>query len=228
MSSRFAEVASRIQLALAAAIVVAAGLAWAGAPERVPVHWNAYGEVDRWGGRVEGILALPAVVVFLTILQRLLPRLDPRRAEYVKFAGAWAGIWLATTVVMACTYAALLLVIHGHPVDMSRLGTFLVGGLFIVLGGFMGKLRPNWFAGIRTPWTLSSRTSWIRTHRLAGWMLIATGIVVWVATILSPPVAAHTLGVGVIGTVIVCTIYSYFVWRDAEDKNPAGESSPAE
>ena len=228
MNSRFAEVAGRIQLALAAAIVIAAAFAWPNAPERIPVHWNVHGAVDRWGGRVEGILALPAVVILLSVLQRVLPRLDPRRAEYAKFAGAWAGIWLATTVVMACVYAALLLAMHGHAVDMSRLGTLLVGGLFIVLGGFMGQLRPNWFAGVRTPWTMSSRTSWIRTHRLAGRMFIVTGVVVWAATLVSPPVAAYTLAAGVITTVIASTVYSYVVWRDAEDKAPPAGSSPAE
>jgi hypothetical protein len=59
-------------------------------------------------------------------------------------------------------------------------------------------------------------------------MFIATGVVVWVAAIVSPPVAAYMLAAGAIGTVIVCTVYSYLVWRDAEDKTPPAESSPAE
>ena len=50
-----------------------------------------------------------------------------------------------------------------------------MGVLFIVLGNFMGKIRPNWFVGVRTPWTLSSKLSWDKTHRLAGWLFMLMG-----------------------------------------------------
>ena len=50
--------------------------------------------------------------------------------------------------------------------------------LFIVIGNFMSKIRPNWFVGVRTPWTLSSKLSWDKTHRLAGWLFMLMGAVV--------------------------------------------------
>ena len=38
----------------------------------------------------------------------------------------------------------------------SRLVTVAAGLLLAGLGNYLGKLRPNWFVGIRTPWTISS------------------------------------------------------------------------
>ncbi len=228
MTSRLAHVADRLQLMTAAAVLVAAALSWTGAPERVPVHWSAQGNVDRWGGRAEGLLLLPFIVVALSVLQRVLPRLDPGRANYANFAGAWSSVWLAITVLMASLYAAVLLEMHGHGVDMARVAPALLGGLFVLLGAFMGKLRPNWFMGIRTPWTLSSKTSWIRTHRLAGWMFLVSGLVVWMAAALQPPSALYVLAGCAITTGLGCTIYSYLVWRDATDKIPPAGTGPAE
>ncbi len=228
MTSRLAHYASRAQLVIVAAVVVAAGTAWPGAPDRVPVHWGLDGRVDRWGGRAEGLLLLPAVLVAMAVAQRVLPRLDPGRANYPNFAGAWAAVWLAVTASLAGVYAAVLLHIHGRPLDMARVGPAALGALFVLLGAFMGKLRPNWFMGVRTPWTLSSKTSWIRTHRLAGWMLIATGVAAVAGAAAHPRVGAPVLIAGAVATTLVCTIYSYAVWREAADKVPPAGSSPAE
>jgi uncharacterized membrane protein len=48
-----------------------------------------------------------------------------------------------------------------------------VSSLFLVIGNLMAKLRPNHFIGIRVPWTLRSREVWMKTHRLAGRLLVA-------------------------------------------------------
>ena len=47
-------------LALVAAMFALAALSWSTAPDRIPVHWNIAGAVDRYGGRFEGLLLLPS------------------------------------------------------------------------------------------------------------------------------------------------------------------------
>ena len=39
--------------------------------------------------------------------------------------------------------------------------------LFIIIGNVMGRIRPTFFVGIRTPWTLADDEVWRKTHRLA-------------------------------------------------------------
>ncbi len=54
------------------------------------------------------------------------------------------------------------------------------------MGNSMGKLRPNWFAGFRTPWSLESRTVWIKTHRLGGRLMVGCGLGIFVESLFLP------------------------------------------
>src|SRR4051812_48820884 len=77
---------------------------------------------------------------------------------------------------------------HLHLDDPSPLGWLKEGAqfsriiyasvalLFILLGNFMTKLRPNYFIGIRTPWTLESKEVWIKTHRVVSRVMVLGGI----------------------------------------------------
>src|SRR5437773_1426173 len=76
---------------LLAAMAAMAAASWSSAPDWIPVHWNVYGQVDRYGGRVEGLLAIPILAVAMYAMTVLLPRVDPRRESYRHFAGAYAA-----------------------------------------------------------------------------------------------------------------------------------------
>ena len=66
---------------------------------------------------------------------------------------------LAAVVVLALVYGFILLWTWGVQLDVWTVIPVLIGGMFIVLGSVMGKIRPNWFVGIRTPWAPSSELS---------------------------------------------------------------------
>ena len=77
----------------------------------------------------------------------------------------------------------------------------------------MGKLRHNWFVGIRTPWTLASEEVWTRTHRLAAPIWVSGGIVqlagAFVRGTTGEVLFASTLAV----MVLVPIGYSYVLFR---------------
>ena len=50
--------------------------------------------------------------------------------------------------------------------------------LLAVLGNYLPKTRYNYVMGVRTPWTLSDERVWDQTHRLAGPLMMAGGVVV--------------------------------------------------
>ena len=66
-------------------------------PERMPVHWGWHGQVDRYGSRVEGAFMLPALMLLIWLLLRFLPRIDPRRENYAKFADTYELLMLRYT-----------------------------------------------------------------------------------------------------------------------------------
>ena len=59
----------------------------------------------------------------------------------------------------------------------------IFGLLFIGLGNYLPRVRPNFTFGIRTPWTLASEEVWRRTHRASGPVFVAAGIATLIAAL---------------------------------------------
>jgi len=208
-----------------AGLFALAAASWSTAPDRIPVHWGLHG-ADRWGGRVEGLLALPFVALGIYLLLLFLPRIDPGRANYPSFWGSYSTIRLGVLLVIAGIYLMTQLAMRGHRADVSVWAPLLVGALLVLVGNILGKLRPNWFVGVRTPWTLSSKRSWTRTHHAGGWVMIGLGVLLMAASLVRAtwaiPAVAAIGGVAVAGLVA----YSYFVWRGDPDKTPPAGTLP--
>lgn len=210
------------------AMFLTAAIVWPVAPEKLPVHWNAGGQIDRYAGKFEGLLLLPLIGLGVYALMLLVPRLDPGRANYARFFKAYLVIRLLPLAVFAVLYAAGLLITFGIPVPMNLAVLLTTGGMFLVLGNYLGKIRPNWFVGIRTPWTLSSKLAWTKTHRLAGWVFMGIGLITIGAAFLP---GAWSVGVFLaallLGSLSLLP-YSYFVWRRDPDRIPPAGTSPGE
>lgn len=210
-----------------AAMFTLATLSWHAVPDRMPVHWGISGEPDRWGGRVEGLLLLPVIGVAVYLVLLAAPRIDPGRANYASFMGAYGTVRLVVLVAMFAVQLVTVLAARGRAVDMGAVVPLIVGGLFVVLGNLFGKLRPNWFIGIRTPWTLSSKQSWDRTHRAGGWLFIMFGLLLMSLALARPKWFVVTV-IGIVATgAIGLVVYSYLVWKRDPDKTPPAGTVPA-
>jgi uncharacterized membrane protein len=86
--------------------------------------------------------------------------------------------------------------------------------MIIILGNYLGKVKPNWFMGIRTPWTLSSDSVWNKTHRLGSRLFIVVGVCALIATWLKPAVSMIIFLVGMIGTTLLLYVYSYLLFKN--------------
>jgi uncharacterized membrane protein len=192
--------------------------AFAKLPPRVPVHWNAGGTVDRYGSRLQGAFLLPAVMLGLWLLLRILPRIDPRRVNYEKFADTYELLVTSVVALLAVMHLAVVAAALGWPVSTSRLAPALVGLEFLVLGNALPRARPNWWFGIRTPWTLSNDRVWMRTHRVGGYLLAGAGLVLIVAATLPPVWTIALGGVAVGAAAFGSLIYSYFAWKQEISK----------
>ena len=216
------------QLLVIGAMFAAAAWAWPQLPDRLPIHWNIHGQVDGWGNKFMGLLFIPLTTLGLYLLLLLLPLVDPGRANYQNFRKVYGIIRIAFVAYMATVYAATLVAAFGHAVNMTTIILPLVGVLFIVLGNFMSKIRPNWFVGVRTPWTLASQLSWDKTHRLAGWLFILMGLLFFPVALIQTTWSLIAMLV-IDGICLVWMIvYSYLVYRnDPHRTSPAG-TSPSE
>lgn len=202
-----------LQPALVAVAFISALVAWPRLPGRVPVHWNAAGEIDRYGGRFEGALLVPLMMLFLWGMLRLLPKIDPRRASYAKMAGTYELVITLTLAFTLVVHAALLGGALGYQVPIARVVPVAVGLLFMSMGNVLPRARPNWWFGVRTPWTLSNDRVWMRTHRVAGYTMFGAGILLALAGFVSAPRIIFTIVAVAVLVALVPVVYSYVAWR---------------
>jgi len=105
--------------------------------------------------------------------------------------------------------------------DLNRAffaGLFLFFGL---MGNVLGKVRKNFYIGIRVPWTLASDRVWNDTHRLGAWVMVAAGVIGFVLTIFGAPIWVPI--VVLVGSMSIPLIYSFVHYKALER---AGQLEP--
>lgn len=202
-----------MSISLLLAMFVVAGFTWSSAPNSIPVHWGITGQPDRYGGKFEGLLAIPIAALALYLLLLFLPRIDPRRVNYDRFGGVYLLLKTVLVAFMAVVYAVQVMWVQGIMVDMAVVVPLIIGLLLMVIGNYLGKLRSNWFVGIKTPWTLASEESWIKTHRLGGIFFVAVGLALAIESPFHNAWAFYIVGIVALILLIFLVIYSYIIYR---------------
>lgn len=192
---------------------------------RLPVHWNAAGKVDQYGTAFQGLWLMPLIGAGASLLLAMITRWEPRRAHIQQSMRAYVMIWLSIMLVLLAAHTAALATILGYGVNMTRVMLVAVGLMFIVIGNYMGKLRSNFFAGVRSPWTLSSELSWNKTHRLAGKMFVVLGLLTFAVCWAEPTAIIVLFAAAIPLMVIVLMVYSYLVWKSDPDRQQIGRIS---
>jgi uncharacterized membrane protein len=182
-------------------------------PEQIPVHWGLSGDVDGWTAKWPGAFMAPALALGIWLLLQVLPKVDPRRRNYERFQETY---WVLVNVIIG--FIGLVHVLSlgtalGWPIAVPRVILVLVGLLFVALGNYLPRLRPNWWMGIRTPWTLENDRVWRDTHRLGGKTFVVAGLLMMIAAFLPPALAlAAMVGAMLLGAGVPL-VYSYVLWR---------------
>lgn len=184
--------------------------------QQVPVHFGINGEADRFGSRFEAFLVFPLVLIGVTVLLAILPRIDPRRTGMEKSVKAYSATWMAVVIFLVAISALITrTAVSGNSTKIEpRVLLIGLGLLFVVLGNYMPKTGSNWFFGFRTPWTLSNEEVWTATHTIGGPILVAVGVFSILAAIALPMEWAAGVAIALPLTAIAgLTIYSYLKYR---------------
>jgi uncharacterized membrane protein len=203
--------------------VLAAGISiWAypHLPETIVTHWNLRGVPDGYSSRFWALALMPLVMLGMTGLLTVLPKIDPRRENYAKFIDSYWLIANAILVFMGVAHVLVLANGMGYLVQVDRLLPLGVGLLFAFLGNYLTRIEPNWFIGIRTPWTLSSDAVWRKTHRTGGWLFVIGGIVIATGAF-APRGALLPLYVATLIVVVgIPVVQSYVLWKRERRDRP--------
>ncbi len=148
-------------------------------PDIVPSHWNAAGQVNGYMPKLLSTVLFPLISIGVYALVRVLMSIGPRLGYQNQQRGSpqvvnliLVGILLFLLILQLTTTSIAL----GVNIDVSFVISLAISLLFIFLGNYLGKLRRNFWVGIRTPWTITSDVVWERTHRLGGWLFVLGGL----------------------------------------------------
>lgn len=203
-----------LSLALIALPVAFAIVSWPKLPDPMPSHWNMSGEVDGWMPKFWGVAVLPLTGVGIFVLMKLIPVISPKGFRIDQFRGVLHIVQVAILAFLALITVVVYLEALGVPTPQNRIVLAAVGLLFVVIGNYMGKVRKNFFLGIRTPWTLASSEVWARTHRLGGWLFMLGGITMLLGSLLDVR-PDWPIGIAV-ALALYPVLHSYLLYRRIE------------
>ncbi len=211
-----------LSAAMIATMLIASIYAWMQLPADVsiPIHWGISGEADGFAGKEVALFIVPVVSLFVAGLLALVPILEPRKINLEKSGKPYLICWIGSLILELVAHMCIVLSALSVDVPVMQVISVALGLLFAVIGNYMGKVRSNYHFGVRTPWTLESEYSWNKTHRLAGWLFVLTGL----GTVLSSfsnngaLIVAVMLG-GTTVTAIGSIAYSYFCWKNDPSKD---------
>ena len=145
-------------------------------PDQIAVHWNSAGQPDNYLPKAAAAFVLPLFFTIVNLISKLRLFHDPK---YQSMAGAMRllSIWTAPALSLIFVPLTLFLAV-GMPVSFMQFTPLLMGVVLIICGNYLPKSRQNYSVGIKLPWTLHSKENWNRTHRLAGRLWMAGGILV--------------------------------------------------
>ncbi|AXY75091.1 DUF1648 domain-containing protein [Paraflavitalea soli] len=150
---------------------------WKELPEQVPTHFDLAGKANDWSGK-HTLLYIPGAMCLGTyLLMLVIPVLDPKR-KLRQMEGKYQGLRFMLTLFMSGLSVYLLYISKQGGMENPQWLIAFIGLMLAMMGNYFQALRPNYFVGIRTPWTLESEDVWKKTHWLGGRLWMAGGVLI--------------------------------------------------
>lgn len=200
-------------------------------PDKVPMHYNSEGVIDRWGSKYENLI-FPIIIIALTLFWQLFIRYFEKKAiktqveKEHKEALSNAKVLCIVSISMSVMYCIMqCFFLYGayvevttdatHSViDVAQISCILLGVMFVVIGNFMPKTRMNGVVGLRIVWSMHNDVTWAKSNRFAGVALIIVGVLTIITAIFAKGMLTTGLMlVYLIVSLIVMLIYSYRVYK---------------
>ena len=208
----------------AVTVMIAAAAAWiylAGPTELMPYHFGADGQADGWAGR-EAIGGGIGGLALLTAVFAGGMGIAAARAE--EAAGARSlrlGQVLILTTFLALSVFAAAASLSGLTSLAAAIPMAGLSAIFLLVGAPLGRVGPNRFVGIRTPWSYKSRLAWDRSNRLAGRLFFLIGLVGLAVAPIAPQPLGYLVLIGAVAlAAVLSALESWRVWRTDPERQP--------
>jgi len=191
-------------------------------PSTIVTHWGIEGEPNGLMEKLLGLSVFPILTLFIFGLFEILPSLDPLNPGFKNFRAAYDWFVAGIIAFIICIEALTISWNLGYAFSFNLLITPLFALLLFGVGVLLGKVRRNWFVGIRTPWTIASERNWNKTHEVGAILYMIAGYFSLLG-FLFPLQAIWIVLLAAIVPAIVTLVYSYVEFRK---ENATGRSKP--
>lgn len=209
---KFSKPVFAIQLLIIAAMVIATWLLYDKLPNMMPSHWNFEGAVDSYMEKTTWVYLFPGITLAMALMFPILSSIDPRKEKYELFRRPWLILQMVFVGFFAYLYFVSLYMALNPEVAITPFVLGAVGVLFVIIGNYLGKVRQNYFVGIKTPWTLDNEEVWNKTQRVGGWAFLIAGLFIFAEAFIKWQIGWIIL-TAIIVTVLVPVVYSYILYR---------------
>lgn len=177
-------------------------------PDTLPTHWNIEGEADDYASKFMAMIGVHIFIIIMNIFMCFMIDLDPKNKNQNK------TMILISKITFPCMmfiiYSITILYGFGKSINVSNVVLPIVGFLLIALGNYMPKLKRSYTIGVKIPWTLNSDENWRKTHRLTGFLLIITGLILIISPFIKTIVP---MIIGFILITLIPFIYSFYLFK---------------
>jgi len=194
-------------------------MVWKNLPEQVATHFDLKGNPNGWSNKTNLPYIIGAMGIGSYLLMLLIPYFDPKK-KIVQMGEKYYSLRLMLTLFMSALSFYLLYVSNKGVINPNLL-IALIGAFYVVLGNYLQTVKPNYFIGIRTPWTLENEEIWRKTHGLGGKLWLIGGLVTILIAFFTKNNSLLAITFGTVTAVIslVPVIFSYLEFRKINKNN---------
>ena len=184
---------------------------WNRLPDTMITHWGAEGTADGAMGKAFAVFLIPLICLALHLICVFFTLRDKGNEEQNKKV-VRVCFWITPIISLLSNGYIYAFAMDGQ-FNRVMLGTMsFLGVVFILVGNYLPKCKPNHTIGIKVVWALKNEENWVKTHRFAGktWVL---GGVLFLLSLAIP----GSVGMVVKAIAMFCllspVLYSYMYYR---------------
>ncbi len=187
-------------------------------PAQVPIHFNVNGEPDRWTSPSGLLWLILAMELGVYALMLVIPLIDPKR-KLQQMGNKYFMLKLVLVGLMSAMSGLIIYSAINKDFNTELVIIILLSAMFIIFGNYLPTVKPNYFIGIRTPWTLENEDNWKNTHRFTGWLWTLGGLVILIMGLLIPQEYFYLLVSLIVVLAFIPVGYSFVYFLKQKQQN---------
>lgn len=181
-------------------------------PDKLPIHWNAAGEVDEYASKLFALFEMPITLMVFHIALVWVTNKDPKYMNIPKIMYGIIYFLIPIISIICVGFSINTALPNGFDLNISITMPVVLGIIFLFVGNYLPKCKQSYTVGIKTPWALDDEENWNKTHRLAGFLWIIGGILIIISSLFYSSMGTSFFII-VLAMVVIPYIYSYLIYK---------------